>query len=224
MRKTDQMRLLGQVSGGLAHQLRNGVTGARLAVQLHVRECAGHAAKETLDVALRQLALVEVHLKQFLSLGRSGELRRERCSLTTLIDEAVSLVRPQCRHAGIEIAWLADAADVQVVADAGQLGHLLLNVLSNAIEAAGQGGRIQVRTQRDDKGRGIIEVRDSGGGPSAEVAQHLFEPFVTGKSDGVGLGLAVAHQVALAHGGSIDWRREAGWTCFQIVLPAEPCW
>jgi signal transduction histidine kinase len=221
MRKTEQMRLLGQVSGGLAHQLRNGVTGARLAVQLHVRECAGRVDAEPLEVALRQLALVEIHLKQFLSLGRTGDLRREHCSLAKLVTEAVSLVEPQCRHAGIEISWQPSGNNGSVIGDAGQLGHLLVNVLTNALEAAGPKGKVDVRMQ-EDASRAVIEVRDSGSGPGTTVAERLFEPFVTGKPDGVGLGLAVARQVAQAHGGSIDWRRDGAWTCFRIVLPSEP--
>jgi nitrogen-specific signal transduction histidine kinase len=64
-------------------------------------------------------------------------------------------------------------------------------------------------------------VSDSGPGPSEEVAGRLFEPFVTGKPDGVGLGLAVARQVVEAHGGRIGWRREADRTCFTIELPLE---
>jgi nitrogen-specific signal transduction histidine kinase len=67
----------------------------------------------------------------------------------------------------------------------------------------------------------IIEVTDSGPGPPAEVAGRLFEPFVTGKPEGVGLGLAVARQVAEAHGGRITWQRESDRTCFRIELPLE---
>lgn len=221
MRKTEQMRLLGQVSGGLAHQLRNGVTGARLAVQLHVRENTGKGDLEPLHVALRQLTLVENHLKRFLSLGRSGELRPQPCSLTALVREAVSLVQPQCRHAEIDITWQPSAAELPVIADAGQLGHLLLNVLTNAIEAAGPHGRVEVSTAAKGQGWAVVEVRDSGAGPTPDVADRLFEPFVTGKPDGVGLGLAVGKQVVEAHGGTLDWRRDSGWTCFRIVLPLE---
>jgi signal transduction histidine kinase len=222
VRTTERLRLLGQVSGGLAHQLRNGVTGARLAVQLHARECNGHADPESLTVALRQLALVEVHLKRFLGLGRNTELRRELCPLIPVLDEAVALVRPQCRHAQIDLRWQPPAAGPTLLADAGQLGHLFVNVIGNAIEAAGPGGWVGVELHITDSRLAIITVADSGAGPSAEVAERLFEPFVTGKPDGVGLGLAVARQVAEAHGGSIRWRRERDQTCFEIALPLEP--
>ncbi len=64
-------------------------------------------------------------------------------------------------------------------------------------------------------------MADSGPGPPPEVAERLFEPFVTSKPEGVGLGLAVARQVAEAHGGSLSWRRDPDRTCFRIELPRE---
>jgi signal transduction histidine kinase len=222
MRKTDQMRLLGQVSGGLAHQMRNGVAGARLAVQLHARESGGQGAAEPLQVALRQLALVEMHLKQFLSLGRNGESRCEPCDLRVVLGESVSLVTPQCRHVGIEMTWQPPAGPVNVLGDAGQLSQLLLNVLTNAMEAAGPSGSVDVRLVLGDAGQAIVEIVDSGPGPDPQVAPRLFEPFVTGKADGVGLGLAVASRVIAAHRGTINWSRAAERTCFRITLPLEP--
>ncbi|HMF18465.1 MAG TPA: HAMP domain-containing sensor histidine kinase [Gemmataceae bacterium] len=221
VKKSERLRLLGQVSGGLAHQLRNGVTGARLAVQLHVKEQNGEATDESLDVALRQLALVEMHLKRFLDLGKAAELRREPCHLTTLIAETVTLLKPRCTHAGIDLRWQAPSADEEdrvVLGDRDQLRHLLLNIMTNAIEAAGPGGWVEVRSQMAD-GRWQIDTMDSGPGPTPEVAERLFEPFVTGKPEGVGLGLAVAKQVAEAHGGSLSWRRDQGKTCFRLELP-----
>jgi signal transduction histidine kinase len=218
VKNTERLRLLGQVSGGLAHQLRNGVTGARLAVQLHASECAGNTDAEALDVALRQLSLVEAHLKRFLDLGKKETGPRQECRLTRLIEEAISLLRPQCRHSGIDLIWEPPGIESNVVGDAAQLGALFLNVIGNAIEAAGPGGRVQV-ILADTAGTARIEVWDSGPGPSSEVAERLFEPFVTGKRDGVGLGLAIARQAAEAHGGRITWRREQGRTCFVIDLP-----
>jgi signal transduction histidine kinase len=222
--RTERLRLLGQVSGGLAHQLRNGLTGVRLAVQLFARECAGQTDTAALDVALRQLTLLESNLKRFLDLGREGDGQKEPCSLPALIQQAIELVRPQCRHAGIELCWPTLAGEHVVRGDAGRLGQLILNLLGNAIEAAGPGGIVQVSLFEEQRLASessvvVLEVLDSGPGPNAELAQRLFEPFVTGKPEGVGLGLAVARQVAEAHGGSVHWQRKGGWTCFRVELP-----
>jgi signal transduction histidine kinase len=220
VRKTERLRLLGQVSGGLAHQLRNGIAGVRLAVQLHTRECAGRGDVEPLEVALRQLTLLEQHLKRFLDLGRAGKLRKEQCSLQGLIGEVVGLLTPQCRHGRIDLRWQPLPEEVTLTGDAGQLGQLFLNVISNGVEAAGPGGWVEIRLA-PEPGKAVVTVTDSGPGPPAEVAARLFEPFVTGKPEGVGLGLAVARQVAEAHGGSLTWARPDSQTCFRIELPLE---
>jgi signal transduction histidine kinase len=249
--RTERLRLLGQVSGGLAHQLRNGLTGARLAVQLYLSESSA-ADAAPLEVALRQLTLLEAHLKRFLDLGRAGPSRREPCSLTALVGESVALVAPQCRHAGIALRWDPPADPHTLPGDPGQLGQLVLNLLNNAVDAAGPGGEVEIRMTnaqcpmtksqppatpaRDGAGGSqsggggsslvighsslvILEVFDSGPGPAKDVAERLFEPFVTGKPEGVGLGLAVARQVAEGHGGRIGWSRAGGRTCFRVELP-----
>jgi signal transduction histidine kinase len=222
--RTERLRLLGQVGGGLAHQLRNGLTGVRLAVQLFVRECPASTDTAALDVALRQLTLLETNLKRFLDLGRDGDGRRERCSPAALVGEAVELLRPQCRHAGIDLRWQSPPGDSILLGDAGRLGQLILNVLGNAVEAAGPGGMVQMSLAEETRLAPqppvvVLEVHDSGPGPTPDVADRLFEPFVTGKPEGVGLGLAVARQVAEAHGGGITWSRKGDRTCFRIELP-----
>jgi signal transduction histidine kinase len=222
VQKTERLRLLGQLSGGLAHQLRNGIAGARLAVQLHARASAGKIDGEALQVALRQLSLLETNLKRFLAVGQTGEMRREPCSLTALVNEAQALLRPQCRHAGIDLRWQMPADDFAVQGDRGQLEQLILNVLGNAVEAAGPGGWVEAMLQGKQEigARSVVlEVNDSGPGPPPAVADRLFEAFVTSKPEGVGLGLAVAKQVAEAHGGAIGWRHDADHTCFRIELP-----
>jgi signal transduction histidine kinase len=223
--RNERLRLLGQVSGGLAHQLRNGVTGAILAVQLHARECNNGADPEALDVALRQLALLESNLKRFLDLGREASAEREECSLVRLVDEAVALLRPQCKHAHVDLRWQPPPKTPTMTGDRVQLGHLLLNLLGNAIDAAGPGGWVEVqlhdaaKVTNGESPRCAIDVSDSGPGPPAAIAGHLFEPLVTSKKGGIGLGLAVSRQVAEAHGGTLTWRREQDRTCFRIEVP-----
>lgn len=218
LQRTERLRLLGQVGGGLAHQLRNGVTGARLAIQLHVQECDG-PSPETLEVALRQLTLIEANLKRFLDLGRNENLQRQPCRLSEVIEEAVALLRPQARHAHIDLRWQPPATEILVAGDRERLGHLFLNLITNAVEAVGADGWIEVTLNSQDPQWCTAEVIDSGPGPPPAIADRLFQPFTTGKREGIGLGLAVARQVALAHDGSLNWRRESDCTCFQIKLP-----
>ncbi len=219
-RQTERLRLLGQVSGGLAHQLRNAAAGARLAVQLFADDLADDANREALDVALRQLAIVEMHVKKFLDLGKALELNRQLCQLEKIVADAMSLIRAQCAHAGIELREAeSPPPSLRLSVDAEQLAQVFMNLLMNAIEAAGPGGWIAIRWDSSISGRVFVEIRDSGPGPSAEVASRLFEPFVTGKREGVGLGLAVARQIVFAHGGTIRWSRDGQATCFRVELP-----
>ncbi|CAN5476485.1 HAMP domain-containing sensor histidine kinase [soil metagenome] len=230
--KTERLRLLEQVSGGLAHQLRNGVAGARLAVQVHARSCPAPEDREILDVALRQLALMEEKIQRLLQAGRDEPAMLVPCSLKQVLEDAIALMRPQCHHRRIDLRAHLTGTGVDLLADAGQLGHLFVNVLGNAAEAIGSAGWIEVRSRLVKKaevptGGGkspmkswhTIEIIDSGPGPAPSVASHLFEEFVTSKPEGVGLGLAVARQVAKAHGGSIEWERLDNATTFRIWLP-----
>ena len=215
---TEHLHLLGQVSGGLAHQLRNGLTGARLAVQLYLREAPATTDASALEVALAAIDASGDARQAFPRPGRTGPLRPEPCSLTALASEAVDLLRPQCRHAGIDLVWQPSPDPLTVAGDPGQLGQLIVNLLGNAIDAAGPGGSVEIRGGAL-KGELFLEVVDTGPGPPEELADRLFEPFVTGKPEGVGLGLAVARQVAEGHGGRIAWFRRDARTCFRVDLP-----
>jgi signal transduction histidine kinase len=216
---TERLRLTGQLAGGLAHQLRNSVTGAKLALQVYLGE---HAVRDTeaLSVTIRQLSLMESNLRRFIDLGRPGEGGRQACSLVSIVSDAVELLRPRCKHAGIELRWEPPADEIRVDGDLGQLGDLFANLFGNAVDAVGSAGEVALSLRSEDK-IAVVEVSDTGPGPPPDVAGRLFEPFVTAKPEGIGLGLAVARHAAEAHGGAIAWRREAGRTVFQVELPAR---
>jgi signal transduction histidine kinase len=227
LQRSERLRVLGQFSGGLAHQLRNAATGAKLAVELYLQENR-NGDPEPLRVALGQIARIESNIRQFLDLGKPPAERKQACDLVALIDQAVSLLKPQTQHAGLRLRWSDRPADAIVMGDQTALSHMIGNLIGNAVEAAGPGGMVEVKlfpTPHDCNGLRIpeagfaIEVFDSGPGPPSEMAARLFEPFVTGKPEGIGLGLTVAKQAAEAHGGSIEWAHTPGQTVFRVRLP-----
>lgn len=217
IKRSERLAILGQLSGGMAHQLRNSVTGARLAVQLHQRRCQ-KLDPDSLAVALRQLSITESHLQRFLSAGQPSAPRRARCDLRQIISEVVALVGPTCQHRNVSLdadSLLDDA--VELSADADQLRQLMMNLVLNAVEAAGPGGWVRIEASADGT-HCTVRVVDSGPGPPEAIRDRLFEAFATGKPEGIGLGLAVAKAIAEVHGGVLRYVT-GGATCFETILP-----
>ncbi len=134
--------VLAQLAAGLAHQLRNAATGARMAVQLHARRCPGPETDDSsLEVALRQLALCEEQVKGLLSMDRAeARSRRPVSTHPSSSKRSPMLVEPTCRHLGVELDPRRRRPARTVQADPEQLRAALLNLALNAIEAAGPGG------------------------------------------------------------------------------------
>jgi signal transduction histidine kinase len=218
IRQSERTRLLAQLAAGLAHQLKNSITGARMSIQLHARRFPPQAGDQTLDVALRQLTMTEEQVKGLLSLGRVERQPASRCELGRLLDDVTLLVSPSCHHAKVHLEHHAGDVPMHVMADEADVRTAVLNLILNAIDAAGPGGEVQLGASID-RDEVTIEVCDTGPGPPPELAASLFEPFVTGKPEGVGLGLALAHRVAAEHSGRLCWTRDGARTRFRLMLP-----
>jgi len=221
VRTNERLRTLGQLGSGMAHQMRNSVTGCRMALDLHRRECSSEGDSESLDVAVRQLALMEKYLQRFLSLGHTPPKPHEQVDLTQLIEDVLPLVRPAAQHVGVEVQWAGPDEPCIIQGDADALEQLAINLLLNAIEAATRADeqRVSVNVCPSSAGGFAMEILDSGEGPAPEIQDILFDPFVTNKADGTGLGLAVALEIAEQHGGRIRWERREEMTCFSVELP-----
>jgi signal transduction histidine kinase len=220
IRQSERTRLLAQLAAGLAHQLRNSLTGARLSIQLHAKRFPPQKGDETLDVALRQLALTEEHVKGLLSLGRVERQPHAPCELGQLLGDVALLVKPCCHHAHVQLRRRGGDDPLHVIADQAALRAAVLNLTMNAVEAAGPGGEVDIGASTN-RGDVTIEVSDTGPGPPREVSENLLDPFVTSKPEGVGLGLAVAERVAAEHGGRLSWRRDGDRTRFCMTLPNQ---
>ena len=142
VRRNEKLRTLGRLGGGIAHQLRNSVTGCRLAIELHGRECT-QAADEGLLVARQQLDLMEEYLQRFLSLGKQEVRPLAALNLAEVVERSLTLVNPKARHLGVELQWSAPADPPVVAGDANGLTQAVVNLLLNAIEAAAAAGTAQ---------------------------------------------------------------------------------
>ena len=220
VRESERSKLLAQVAGGLAHQLRNALTGARLSLQIHERRCHRMEDDQTLAVALGQLSLTETHVKGLLSLGRGEQRTLGECQVAPLLHEIAALLDPVCVHGHVSLELLAPDPGIVLHADRESLHSALMNVTLNAIEAAGRGGCVGVAASATDREL-CIEISDTGCGPPEALAKTLFDPFVTGKREGVGLGLAIARQVAGDLGGTLTWQRRDQRTYFRFQFPLQ---
>ncbi len=229
VRRNEKLRTLGRLGGGIAHQLRNAVTGCRLAIELHGRECP-LPADEGLAVARQQLDLMEEYLQRFLSLGKQESRPLAPLNLAEVVERALTLVRPKSRHLGVELQWSAPADPLVVAGDADRLAQVAVNLLLNAVEAAAEAGtaqaaertvpRVSVQLTPAESSGGVrLEVLDTGAGPAEQVRDQLYEPLVSEKPDGVGLGLSIAQEVIEQHGGTLAWRRCDNLTSFIVELP-----
>ncbi len=214
----ERQRLLGQLAAGFAHELRNAITGSRLAIDLHRRRCQGPAADESLGVAVKQLDVLSEEVRGLLALGRPSEAAATTIDLAALLGEVVDLAGPRAEHAGVAVKTGEIPAGGPVVARRESLRAALVNLVLNAIDAAGRGGGVRLEVARSAEGVSL-SVEDDGPGPPAELAATLTDPFVTAKPEGIGLGLAVAKAVAEEHGGGLSWSRLAGRTRFTITVP-----
>ncbi|MEZ5944392.1 MAG: HAMP domain-containing sensor histidine kinase [Planctomycetaceae bacterium] len=207
-------QILTQLVGGLSHQFRNALTGARVAIQLHQRRCEADDQR-ALETALRQLQLTEEQIKALLQVTRGKQAAQLReGDWFTLVGEVVSLMAPLCVHRGIALEQeIAEGTWPTHDVDAARAA--VLNLCMNAIEAAGNGGRLRIRALYESD-RFVLEICDSGSSGSLEP--EIFDLFYTTKPEGIGLGLFLARQVAVDNCGTLTASREANWTVFRMAL------
>ena len=220
----ERQRLLGQLAAGFAHEVRNAITGARLAIDLHRRRCRGGAPGPdddgSLQVAVRQLDILEEEVRGLLMLGRPAGARPQECEVAGIVAEAADRVGPRCTHLGVRLTHDCPP-QLMVTAHRDPLRSAIANLALNGVEAAGPAGSVRIwAEQRGDEVH--VGVDDSGPGPPPAIRESMLQPFVSGKPEGVGLGLAVARAVAESHGGRLEWERREGTTRFVIVLPKAP--
>jgi len=200
-------REMEQISLKLSHELKNPLAAIKGLVQLSARAACDPDSAEQLRVVAAEVDRMESILKEYLSFSRPFEaLQPQQVALGALADEVLSLMDARAATAGVALRRLGDAV---IEADPRRLKDALFNLVGNAVEATGQGGKVEVQIEEIEH-NARIAVRDSGRGMAPEVLERIGTPFFTTRDEGTGLGVVVARAAFAQHGGSLVYSSEPG--------------
>ncbi len=220
-RLAESLGRLGEMAGGVAHELRNGLATLRGYLTLIERRRDEEALPDFLAEMRREADHLERVLDDFLAFARPGTARTEELSLPALLRRAAA--DPALDGVEVELAG-AVGEEPRLAGDAQLLERALRNLLRNAAQAereAGRSGPLRAAVESVPGGAELL-IEDRGPGLPAEVRERLFHPFVTGRAGGVGLGLALAHRIVVLHGGTIRLEdRPGGGTRVRIHFPDD---
>ncbi len=218
---------MGEMAATLAHELNQPLTaiagylnGCRMLLNASTDAQAGtlrDAVERAAEQALRAGQIIR-RLREFVS---RGESERQAEDLARLVQEASALALVGIKQTGVRVAFNLLAEPVAVVVDRIQIQQVLLNLVRNAIEAMSDSlhRQLTIATSLSHSGLVEISVADTGPGIADEIAERLFQPFVTTKTDGMGIGLSISRSIVEAHGGKL-WvdPRPGGGSIFRLTL------
>ncbi len=208
---------LGELSAGLAHEIRNPLASLSGAVQMLSTAAASGDDARLLDLIRRESGHLGKLVSDFLVFARPPRPSLQAGDLGAFVRDCCEAFEPEARAKGRTLR--CDAAPAPCRFDPDQMRQVVGNLLRNALEATASGGHIEVSLGPSDRGWRLA-VGDDGPGVSPEIAPRLFEPFFTTKEKGTGLGLALVARIAGAHGGTVDLDQQPGrGACFVVTLP-----
>jgi signal transduction histidine kinase len=220
--RAEQLAAVGQIAAGVAHELRNPLTAIKMLVQtgLEGQAPSGLAAEE-LTVIEQSIRRMEQYIQIFLDFARPPRAERRRTDLVEVVRRAVALVEGRARRQKVDVSMHVPDEPLPACLDPEQIQQVLVNVLINALDAQPRGGTIDVEVIRSDD-RATVRIIDCGPGLPPEIRERLFEPFVTSKPDGVGLGLSICKRLIEAHAGAMRIDNvPGGGAAVVFSLPAE---
>ena len=220
--RADRLAAMGELTAGVAHEVRNPLGIIRASVQLmEDAECSAervHAAGEVIKQEIDRLDRV---VKALLDFGRPAQPSLRPVAVRQVLQEVALFSRPSANRARVDIVEDYVAGVPEVMADPEQLKQVFVNLISNGVQAmAESGGKLTISTGADE---GFVFVRfsDTGPGIAEGVLSKIFDPFVSTRDDGTGLGLTIVHRIVDDHDGHIEVTTDPGaGTAFTVWLPA----
>lgn len=223
LERAQQLATVGELASGVAHEIRNPLTGVRGALDLALRGLpADGTHRPLLEEAQQQLTRIESATTQLLRFARPPELREVAVDANLLVERAMYVVAAPAVAAGLTLTSEASDAAVPVWVDPELIVQVLVNLMLNAIDAMASGGVLTVWAQRH--GQDVrIGVQDTGVGIPADIRSQIFRPFYTTKHHGTGLGLPISRQIVERHHGTLRVDdTPGGGATFIVTLPLAP--
>ena len=226
-----RLSAMGTMAATLAHELAQPLTSAATAIDAGGKLLRGlndpktRQARQALDQAGRAVQRAGDLVRRLRAFVAKGRVEAETQDLAAIIGDASVLMFPQARHKGVEIEFALDPRAKWVTADAVQIQQVLINLLGNAVDAIGDAAERRIRLSTAALSADLVEVtvEDSGPGLDPATAAAIFEPFHSGKAEGLGVGLSICRTIVEAHGGTIDiGTGRGGGALFRFTLRRAP--
>lgn len=219
--RKERLAALGEMAAGVAHEIRNPLGGIQLYASLLERDLAERPELKRIATKISSgVATLDGIVRDILAFAGGDVVKLTPTELAAVVEEALELAAPQQRALEAQVHVDLSACDVLVQGNPCQLERALLNLVFNALDAAGERGFVWIDCQTDSSGDYVeLAVADDGPGVPPELSQRIFDPFFTSKDSGTGLGLAIVHRAAESHGGSVRvTARPGGGAVFTLCL------
>lgn len=221
VRRVEKLASLGEIAAGLAHEIKNPLASLVGAVTM-MREQPGNAAiqDKLMTIVTREANRLNKLLGDFLFFTKPPAAQQKRLKLEAVLNDILDLFEQDpAMNRGIEVIRKIEP-DIEVRIDPTHFHQILWNLLLNATEAMGDGGRMLIAAGKQKSGPVFIQISDSGAGISRENLPRIFDPFFTTKAHGTGLGLSIVHRILEDYGARIDVAsREGEGTTMRIIFP-----
>jgi PAS domain S-box-containing protein len=219
--RADRLAALGELTAGVAHEVRNPLGIIRASVQLmEDSECDRARVTGAAQVIKQEIDRLDRVIKALLDFGRPAAPTMRAVAVAQVLEDVALFSRTFASRARVKLIEDYDPDVPDVLADPEQLKQVFVNLISNAVQAMPEGGTLSVKTGQEN---GFVFVRftDTGAGIPPEVLGKVFDPFVSMRDDGTGLGLTIVHRIVDDHDGHMEVTSEQGiGTAFTVWLPA----
>lgn len=222
--RAEQLAAVGQLAAGVAHEIRNPLTGIKILVEAARRTNTPRPlTAEDLQMIERELNRVERTVQGLLDFARLPKPQPEICDLNDVIIPAQEIVRARAESQGVRMRLHAPGLPAMVSIDRHQFHTVFVNLMINALDAMPNGGQLDISWSVPKAGVIEVTIADTGIGIPIELGDNIFKPFATTKPAGTGLGLSMAARIVEEHRGKIAASsRHHGGASFVLTLPASP--